>query len=259
MTQQPPPQRSLFDLFDDAARQAVHQAREEVLRTKREAIGPEHLLGGLLRVEGGLASELLAEAKIDKAALMAAIDEVSGMGTSTATPTQLPFTAPAQQVMQIVMQAAGASMHSTIRSEHLILALLQDAQGPLAKGLEKLGTNRDPLGKALMPRFQAIPRDPRMEAQARAAAEAQSQQRASQALSGMTPSAQRVLDEARRQAQDLGHGQLGTPHLLLALLMDQDRLTSNLFVKLGLRPEEARSELLRQLRAQTPAAASPNQ
>jgi ATP-dependent Clp protease ATP-binding subunit ClpC len=249
MTQQPPPQRSLFDLFDDAARQAVHQAREEVVRTKREAIGPEHLLGGLARVEGGLFGQVLADAKLDRQQLLAALDEVSGFGTTATPPTQLPFTPPAQQVMQIVMQAAAASMHSTIRSEHLLLALLQDPQGPLAKALEKLGTNRDPIGKALMPRFQAIPRDPRMEAQARAAAEAQSQQRAAQALSGLTPSAQRVLDEARRQAQELGHGQLGTPHLLLALLVDQDRLITNLFIKLGLRPEEARSELLRQLRA----------
>ncbi|MEO0651764.1 MAG: Clp protease N-terminal domain-containing protein, partial [Planctomycetota bacterium] len=41
----------------------------------------------------------------------------------------------------------------------------------------------------------------------------------------------------------------GTVHLLLALLSDEDRMTSNVFLRLGVRSEDLRAELLRQLRA----------
>jgi len=266
--QQPQPQqRNLFEFFDEEARAMMGHARDEVVRTKRTSLEAEHLVGALLVGEYKGLVEVFEGAKIDRAALRTAVDEVVGLGDATALPEQLAVGAGAQAALQIALQAAGQMFHGMVRPEHVLLGLLQAADGPLAKGLSKLGTTRDALGAALMRRVQAMPQDENakrraMEAQrAAAAAQAQNQARAgggaaAGGMSGMTDSAQRVLAEARRLSGELRHGQVGTVHLLLALLSDQDRLATNTFLKVGVRAEDVRNELLRQLRAEQPAEAA---
>ena len=248
MSQQPT-QRNLFDFFQDEARSAMQAARAEVARTKHDALGPEHMLLGLLRTDPSSAKDALKDIGLDPAELIDAIENALEPGTTEEPPAQLPFSQQAQAVLQITMQAAGSLYHPSISTQHLMLALLQDQNGPLSKGLDALKADRNGLGEALMKRLRTIPPDPKMQAQAQAAAQAQAQAQAQQSMAGLTPSAQRVLDAARDQARELGHGQVGTVHLLLALMQDPDRMASNVFVKLRVRPEEVRGELMRVLRA----------
>jgi ATP-dependent Clp protease ATP-binding subunit ClpC len=267
-TPQPPPQqpqqRNLFEFFDEEARTMMGHARDEVVRTKRISLEAEHLLGALLVANFKGIDEVLAGAKVDAGALRGALDEVCGLGDAAALPEQLQVGAGAQQALQVALQAAGQMFHGLVKPEHVLLGLIQAADGPAAKALAKIGTTRDVLGASLMRRIQTFPQD---EAAKKRVLEAQRAQAAAQAraggagaagggggggaLSGFTESATRVVSEARRLAGELRHGQVGTVHLLLALLNDQDRLATNAFLKVGVRAEDVKNELLRQLRAES--------
>ena len=252
--------RNLFDFFDDDAKRAVQLARDEVERHKRDAIGPEHLLLALLAIEDSKARELSVAAGVDVDAWRQAIDEVAGTGEVEELPQQLPFTPEGQQTMQILVQIMGSLFHRSIGTEHMLLALLQDQNGVTAKSLEQLGATREAVGGKLSEHLKTLPVDEQMRAQAEAAM-AQRQQQAQAAAAApraggrpMSPSAQRVLQAADAQAVELKHAQTGTVHLLLALVSDPDRMAKNVFLRLGVRPEDLRAELLRQLRADDPEA-----
>lgn len=261
MTQpQQPQQRNLFDLFDDDAKRTVQLARDEVIRTKRDAIGPEHLLLGLLSIETGKGRAIAVEAGVDIDAWREAIDAVAGMGSTEEPPQQLPFTPRGQQTMQLLVQIISSLFHRTIGTEHLLMALLQDPEGVASKALERISGSREQLGAALSEHLKSLPVDEQLKAQAeamraqqaQAQAQAQGQGQPAPRMGGgraLSPSAQRILQAADAQAAELKHAQVGTVHLLLALAGDADRMANNVFVKLGVRPEDVRAELLRQLRA----------
>lgn len=266
MTQpQPQPQqRSIFDLFDDEARRAVQLAREEVARTKRNAIGPEHLTTALVKLEGSRALQIVEGLGIDVAAWGAAIDEVGGTGNVDSPPEQLPFTPRGQQAMQLLVQIASQLYHDSLGSAHLLLANLQDPEGVPSKALERIGADREALGKALMEYLQTLPQNAQIKAQteamrkAQADAQAQGQPPARPGAApggvSLSPAAQRVVQAAGQHAADLRHTQTGTVHLLLALVGDVDRMAHNVFLRLGVRPEDVRNELMAQLRADAPEA-----
>ncbi|MHC4375555.1 MAG: Clp protease N-terminal domain-containing protein [Planctomycetota bacterium] len=257
MTQ--PQARNLFEVFDDKARNVVQLAREEVARTKRGEVGAEHLLLAMLRQEDTPALEVLAKANVDPAKLATAVDEVCGTGDVTEMPEQLPFSQSGAQVLQITLQAAGQMFHPRITTAHLLLALIQDPQGPLAQALAKIESSQEAVGRPLMEHLQAQPADENMRQQAMAAQQAAAQKQRRPAGNGQfTESADRVLADATRIARDLQHAQVGTVHLMLALMQDQDRLGHNLFLKLGIRPEDVRQELQAQLRATPAPEAAPS-
>lgn len=268
MTQpQPQPQqRSIFDLFDDEARQAVQVAREEVARTKRNAIGPEHMVTALLKLEGSRGRQIVEGLGIDLAAWGSAIDEIGGTGDVEEPPQQLPFTPRGQQTMQLLVQIAQGLAHDSLGSAHLLLANLQDPEGVPSKALERIGGDRDGLGKAIMEHLQTLPVNEQMKAQAEAMRKAQAEAQAraqgggapapaggggpaAGAPGALSPAAQRVLQAAGQHAGELRHSQIGTVHLLLGLVSDPDRMAHNVFLKLGVRPDDVRTELLSQLRA----------
>ena len=59
----------------------------------------------------------------------------------------------------------------------------------------------------------------------------------------LDPAAQRLFDEAQREARQLGHRYLGTEHLLLALA-DEDSFTGRLLGAHDCRPEQIRAEIV---------------
>lgn len=253
-----PQQRSLFEFFDNDARTVMNAARDELVRTKKGELDVEHLMGAI--IAGGFegTQDVFTAAEIDPKELHAALDEVAGEGDVENPPEQMPVGQAAQAAIQVALQAAGQMLHGHVRPDHLLLGLIQTADGTVEKALGKIGSSRDALGRALMARLQTIPQN---EEAKRRAAEAQREQAAQQkagnaapaaggGLAGFTESAQRVVARAKKAASELRHGQVGTVHLLLALLEDDDRMASNVFFKVGVRGDEVRAELLRQLRAE---------
>ena len=59
-----------------------------------------------------------------------------------------------------------------------------------------------------------------------------------------TPRAKKVIEYAMDAARDLGHNYVGTEHILLGLLCEQETVAAQIFMNLGLRLENVRAEVL---------------
>lgn len=64
-----------------------------------------------------------------------------------------------------------------------------------------------------------------------------------------TPRAKRVLELSIEEARDLGHGYVGTEHMLLALLEEEAGIGMQILQQLGLRPSVIRTEVLAEIGA----------
>ena len=141
------------------------------------------------------------------------------------------FTERARQVVVLAQDEAGKVGHRQVGSEHLLLGVLSEGQGIGAQALASCGVWLDP---------------------ARAAVAASGRDRAQEVTQiPFSPDAKRVLERALREAVRLGHNYIGTEHLLLGLLREDDCAGFRVLQDLGTDVEQLR-ELILELIATRP-------
>ena len=124
------------------------------------------------------------------------------------------FTDRARRVIVLAQEEARTLKHKYLGTEHILLGLIREGEGVAAKALEALEISLDDV------RVQVI--DIIGEG--------------NEAPSGhipFTPRAKKVLEYALREGLQLGHSYIGTEHLLLGLLREQDGVAAKVLVKLG--------------------------
>ena len=129
----------MFEQYSDRARRIVSLAREEAIGLNHSYIGTEHLLLGLLREGTGAIGALLSTWRVDPDAIR---DWVSGSFESDEivdASGQLPFTPRAEHALNLACQAARRLGSKAVGSEHLLLALLGEADGVAAQVLSDSG------------------------------------------------------------------------------------------------------------------------
>ncbi len=129
-----------FDRFSARARRVLVSSQEEAALLGHNYIGTEHLLLGLLRVETGIAADVLKEFDVQLQQVRAMVERVVGRGDA-APDAEHPFTPRAQVV--ITMAVGGAWHVPTINAEHILLGLLREGEGLAAGFLETLGVPLD--------------------------------------------------------------------------------------------------------------------
>lgn len=140
----------MFDRFTDHVRQAMSQARQHALRLQHPAIAPEHMLLGLLSLQGTDADQVLQQAGVDRESLRLALQTALPAGDGQlAANASLPFTAEAKRVLETMMHEATALGHGHLGSVHLLLALAGVADGMPAQILGKLGADLQHLRAAV--------------------------------------------------------------------------------------------------------------
>ena len=60
----------------------------------------------------------------------------------------------------------------------------------------------------------------------------------------LTPRPQKVIDNAREEGRKLNHNYVGTEHLLLGLVREEESVAAQVLQNLGLTPGEVRQEVL---------------
>ena len=124
------------------------------------------------------------------------------------------FTDRARRVVVLAEEEARALDHNYIGTEHILLGLIHEGDGVAARSLESLGISLD----AVRQQVEEIIG------------------RGEQAPSGhipFTPRAKKVLELSLREALQLGHGYIGTEHILLGLLREGDGVAAQVLVTLG--------------------------
>lgn len=141
------------------------------------------------------------------------------------------FTESAKAVLAIAQEEAKYFRHQSIGSEHLLLALVLEPNGIAGKTLRQLNTDKNDIREEIehltgygtaksYPKSGYLPYSPR---------------------------AKQIFAYAGDEAKRLGASNIGTEHILLGLLRDEDILASRILLNLGLSLSKMRQLLLKKM------------
>ncbi|MFN0196787.1 MAG: ATP-dependent Clp protease ATP-binding subunit [Planctomycetaceae bacterium] len=136
------------------------------------------------------------------------------------------FTDRARKVMQLANQEAQRFNHEYIGTEHILLGLVKEGSGVAANVLKNLDID---LRKIRMEVERIVQSGPDMVTMGKLP---------------QTPRAKKVIEYAMEEARNLNHNYVGTEHLLLGLLREQEGVAAQVLMNLGLKLEDVREEVL---------------
>jgi len=111
------------------ARRVLAMAEDEALGLRHAEVGPEHVLLALLKEDRGLASRALQELGVQPA-------ELAQRTRARLVPSELRAIGPiglgpgARAALKMARAEAGRLQHDYMGTEHLLLGLLRDGEGP---------------------------------------------------------------------------------------------------------------------------------
>jgi|694.fasta_scaffold02339_22 ATP-dependent Clp protease ATP-binding subunit ClpC len=136
------------------------------------------------------------------------------------------FTDRARKVMQLANQEAQRFNHEYIGTEHILLGLVKEGSGVAANVLKNLDID---LRKIRLEVEKIVQSGPDMVTMGKLP---------------QTPRAKKVIDYSIEEARNLNHNYVGTEHLLLGLLREQEGVAAQVLMNLGLKLDDVREEVL---------------
>ena len=137
------------------------------------------------------------------------------------------FTERARKVFQLANHEAQRLKHDNVGTEHILLGLLKEDSGVATHALKNLLGNPFTIAmeveRLIHPGIgvsiaNSLPR---------------------------TPGAERIIQHAIEEAQNLNHNYVGSEHILLGLLRDQEGVAARVLRKHGLKLDDVRLEITR--------------
>jgi ATP-dependent Clp protease ATP-binding subunit ClpC len=154
------------------------------------------------------------------------------------------FTERARQVVVLAQDEARALKHNYIGTEHILLGLLREEEGLAARVLESLDITVE-------------------EVRAQVARIVGQGDEVTTGQIPFTPRAKKVLELALREALSLGHNYIGTEHILLGLVRENEGVAARILLDFDADAEKIRNEIIRMLsgpgRRQQGAGGSPGE
>jgi len=136
------------------------------------------------------------------------------------------FTDRARKVMQLANQEAQRFNHEYIGTEHILLGLVKEGSGVAANVLKNLDVD---LRKIRIEVEKIVQTGPDMVTMGKLP---------------QTPRAKKVIEYAMDEARNLNHNYVGTEHLLLGLLREQEGVAAQVLMNLGMKLDDVRDEVL---------------
>jgi hypothetical protein len=233
----------MFERFTDLARHAIVLAQEEARGEplRHNYIGTEHLLLGLLGEPRGLAARVLNGFGMTLAGTREDVRVRVGAGEGPIIMGHIPFTPRGKKVLELSLREALALNHNYIGTEHLLLGLVQEADGAGAGVLAARCGSLEAVREAVLTAVrQMMPPAERRLWQSQPVS-LRPGPAAEPAQLPTTPAADSGLDEAARLA---GGGPVGSHHLVLAALGDPGTAAARALTALGIDLDQARAALL---------------
>src|SRR3989441_2589199 len=138
------------------------------------------------------------------------------------------FTERARQVVVLAQDEARALKHNYIGTEHILLGLLREEEGLAARVLESLDITVE-------------------EVRAQVARIVGQGDEVTSSQIPFTPRAKKVLELALREALSLGHNYIGTEHILLGLVRENEGVAARILLDFDAGAEKIRNEIIRML------------
>src|SRR6187401_202213 len=138
------------------------------------------------------------------------------------------FTERARQVVVLAQDEARALKHNYIGTEHILLGLLREEEGLAARVLESLDITVE-------------------EVRAQVARIVGQGDEVTTGQIPFTPRAKKVLELALREALSLGHNYIGTEHILLGLVRENEGVAARILLDFDADAAKIRNEIIRML------------
>ncbi len=149
------------------------------------------------------------------------------------------WTERARTVMTLAQEEARLLAHNYIGTEHVLLGLLEEGEGMAARVLNDLDVSvdevREKVARIVGIRIEGTEVAERIP---------------------MTPRVKKVLELALREALSLGHNYVGTEHILLGLVRENEGVGARILLDLDVTAEKVRNDVIRLLSG--PRAPSPS-
>ena len=127
-----------FTGFTQKANTALNDAIESAENLGHTYIGSEHLLVGLLGVEGSVAHTVLTSKGVTQSSVENALKTTVGIGTPTVlSPNE--FTPRSKRIVESAIASARSMNHSYVGTEHILIAIAKDSSCFAMNILEKYG------------------------------------------------------------------------------------------------------------------------
>ena len=171
------------------------------------------------------------------------------------------FTDRARRIVVLAQEEARKFGHTSVRTEHILLGIVDEGQGVASKALEESGIGAERL-RTRLHEAMGVPDDAEPAAQEPEpadAAEPEPEPRKTRSVPERIREARvrhipfaaeskRVLELSLREALDFGHNYIGTEHVLLGLMVEGEGMAATVLGELGADVDAMRervSELLR--------------
>lgn len=118
----------MYERWDGRARNVMKLARQEAKGFNHEYIGTEHILLGLVKEDRGVAANVLKSHAIDLRKIRSEVEKVTQPGSDVVTMGKLPLTPVLKKVIEHATEEARSLNHNCVRTEHLLLGLLLEAE-----------------------------------------------------------------------------------------------------------------------------------
>jgi ATP-dependent Clp protease ATP-binding subunit ClpA len=136
------------------------------------------------------------------------------------------FTERARHVVVFAQEEARAFKHNYIGTEHILLGLLREEEGVAARVLGSLEITAENV-RAHIGQIVGYGEE------------------ATTGQIPFTPRAKKVLELALREALSIGHNYIGTEHILLGLVRENDGVAARIMLDLGADDQRVRDEILK--------------
>ena len=136
------------------------------------------------------------------------------------------FTDRAKKVMSFARQEAMKFNHEYIGTEHVLLGLVQEGSGVAANVLKNMTVDLEKIRHEVE---KIVKTGPSM---------------VTMGQLPFTPRAKKVLELSMEEASQLSHNYIGTEHLLLGLIRENEGIAAQVLMNLGVKLEEVREEVL---------------
>jgi ATP-dependent Clp protease ATP-binding subunit ClpC len=136
------------------------------------------------------------------------------------------FTDRARRVVVLAQEEARMLIHDYVGTEHILLALIREGGGVAAQALESLGVTEEAARRQveeIVERGQAGSQRGHLP---------------------FTPRARKILQLSLREAIALGHGYIGTEHILLGLVREGEGAATRVLNGLGVDPNRVRQQVI---------------
>jgi ATP-dependent Clp protease ATP-binding subunit ClpA len=245
----------MFERFTNKARHVVVLAQEEARLLNHNYIGTEHILLGLLGESDSVAGVVLQGFGITRDGARVEVEELIGKGKSQPT-GHIPFTPRAKKTLELSLREALAIKHNYIGTEHILLGLIREGDGV---AIQIMRRHADPLEIRLAV-LNALPAvDPGEQADEPEESNAplrwlrqrlgrrvatsvgfRPDMPSAEPATRGTPAVEAALQQAAKLAGQLP---VGSHHLLLAALDDENSAASWALASLGVDLDELREKL----------------